>query len=151
MRFQVNDSSSDNYLIINRWDRYPAEANREDALRYWQVKDQGPRKQQESPFRERVEAILPSPRKAEHLRLLLAERIVQEHIERTHKLAEQFIKEVALTPKKAAKKTEIATVSELDPDQIFRSYEQETNRMNTYKQWDEHLSDIHAVGQLFLV
>jgi hypothetical protein len=139
LRFQVD---YDNYLIINRWYRYPAEANREDALLYWQVKDHWQRKQQESPFRKRVEAILPSPRKAEHLRLILAERILREHIERTRKMAEQFIQT----------ESKPATVEELDPDQIFRSYEEENKRFKEYtSRWDEHLREIHAVGQLFLV
>ena len=43
-------------------------------------------------------------------------------------------------------------VSELDPDYLWRSYEQEAKRLKDFtEEWDQHLSDIHAVGQLFLV
>ena len=156
LRFQVERTSDDyyydNYLMTREWCSYPAETKEEDALLYWQAEDQRKREQQKKHFRESVEAQLTSPRKAEHLRLLLAERIIQEQIELTRQVAEQFIQEVALTPKKATKTTKLVTVSELDPDHIWRSYEEEAKRLKAYtKQWDEHLVTINGVGQLFLV
>lgn len=157
--FQIERTSDvsyyDDLLTTSKWRNYPVEANREDALLCWRARDRWTRDPQEH-FRESVEAILLSPLKARCLRLLLAEHIMQEQIQRTRKMAEGFIEAVALTPKKAAKKTagesKLSTVEELDPDHLWRCYEEEAKKLKAYtEQWDEQLSAINGVGQLFLV
>jgi hypothetical protein len=145
------------------WCRYPASSegdSHEEPLLSWRAKDRQQRNRQKEHLSPVVDALL-AERNVLLLRLLLAERMAHNQIRAIRDEADELARSAdiaaLLQPKPSSlkagkKKAQPFSSADLDPDQVWRSYQEESYRFESLaQQWKAQVKQLSVLRQLFLL
>jgi len=145
------------------WCRYPASSegdSPEEPLLYWRAKDRQQRSRQKEHLSPKVDALLAGCH-ALLLRLLLAEHMAHNQITATRDEADELARSAdiaaLLQPKPSSlkagkKKAQSFSSADLDPDQVWKSYQEESYRFESLtQQWKAQVEQLSMLRQLFLL
>ena len=149
--------------LLQGWHAYPSERSDEQraAALYWKTNDFDQRMDRER-FAPAIEPYLASHWPA--MRVILAERAIQQKYQEIQELAEQLVKSTNALPavvrgegrqatsERSERDERPLSLEAFDPSRVWELSQLEKNRLQELTQrWDGHLAAISELEQLFLL